>query len=647
MYYYLVRVASSSYKRDEPLTYAYDQRVKPNSLVAVPIQKKSVIGVVAGVTGKPRFNTRRIMSVLDKTPLPVVFTGFLDWLKTYYPASMGDILLTSLPSSLIAKPRTNTERPGAIRKTSMNLPPLTDEQSQAMKIIQASSDKNFLLHGETGSGKTRLYLECAQKSLDNGKSVLIMTPEIGLTPQLIRTFEEVFGKSCVVTLHSMLTSSERRNVWLRILHSHDPLVIIGPRSAMFTPVKTLGLVVMDEAHDNAYKQEQTPYYQTSRAAAKLANLHGAQFIMGTATPLIADYYTYKQKSLPIIRLSSLAIKDADLPEVQTVRLNDRNKFRRSAYISEPMLRSVEKALADQEQSLIFLNRRGSARVILCQKCSWQATCPNCDLPLVYHGDEHAMRCHVCGYTKPAANNCPECGHFDITFRSIGTKMVTDELKRIFPEAKVQRFDKDNNKNERLENTYESIRLGTIDILVGTQVLGKGLDLPKLSVVGVVQADTSLLIPDYTADEATYQQLVQIIGRVGRGHRKGTVIIQSHEPESPAIQAAIGRNYEVFYQNQLKQRQLFGFPPFYYLLKLTCHRAGQKSAENSAQKLKDQLVALNLRIEIAGPSPAFHAKKDNQYYWQLVIKSKQRNRLLEVISHLPSGWSYNIDPSNLL
>ncbi len=647
MYYYLVRVASSSYKRDEPLTYGYNHRVEPNSLVTVPIQNKTALGLIVGPTNKPKFSTRNIKFVLSEPSLPKIFVELLDWLKTYYPASTGDILLSSLPSSLIAKPRISTYDPRTLHNTNQNRPPLTSEQKQAMQKIEASNSKIFLLHGETGSGKTRLYIECAQKSLDNGKSALIMTPEIGLTPQLVKIFEEAFGASRVVTFHSMKTAAERRDIWLQVLRSPVPLVIIGPRSAMFTPVGQLGLVVMDEAHDNAYKQEQAPYYQTSRVAAKLASLHGALFIMGTATPLVADYYTYQQKKLPIIRLSSLAVKNASLPKIQTVRLSDRNEFKRSAYMSEPILKAVDRALASNEQSLIFLNRRGSARAILCQNCSWQATCPKCDLPLVYHGDEHIMRCHICGYAKSAVSNCPDCGHPDITFRSVGTKMVADELTRMFPGARVQRFDRDNNKNERLENAYESIKQGAVDVLVGTQVLGKGLDLPRLSVVGVVQADTSLFIPDYTADEATYQQLVQIIGRVGRGHRKGAVIIQSHEPESAAIQAAIVRDYGIFYEGQLRQRQLFGFPPFYYLLKLTCHRANQKSAEKSAQKLKDQLLQLNLRVEIIGPSPAFHAKKDNQYYWQLVIKSKQRSQLLEAIKHLPSGWSYNIDPSNLL
>lgn len=647
MYYYFVRVASSSYRRDEPLTYSYSQKLQSNLLVSVPMQKKIVIGVIVGVAPIPDFATKEIKAVLDDLPLPESFMQLLEWLKVYYPASHGNILLTCLPSSLAIKAKKTKTETVLKKHKPKTLPPLTKDQSQALKIIKETKSSSFLLHGETGTGKTRIYIECAKLAMDEGESALIMTPEIGLVPQLVKAFEEVFGTANVVVFHSMLTASERRRTWLRALSSKEPLIIIGPRSALFTPVKNFGLVVMDEAHETAYKQEQAPYYQTSRVAATLAAIHGARFIIGTATPLVADYYTYRQKGLPIIRLSTLAIKDARRPDIQTVRLNDRTQFKRSAYISETLLGAIETTLSAKEQALVYLNRRGSARVILCQGCGWQAVCPNCDSPLVYHGDEHKMRCHICGFVKDAPTTCPECNHSDITFHSIGTKMIVEELTRFFPEARLQRFDRDNNKQERLEKLYESIQLGNVDILVGTQILSKGLDLPGLSLVGVVQADTSLLIPDYTADETTYQQLLQIIGRVGRGHRPGRVIIQSHDPDSPAIEAAIKHKYELFYSGQLKQRELFGFPPFYYLLKLTCHRASPKRAEQAAEDLRQHLRSLGLRIEIIGPSPAFHEKKANQHYWQLIVKAKRRDQLLGVIENLPSGWSYDIDPANLL
>lgn len=647
MNYYQVWVASSTYRRDEPLTYSYDGVLKPLTLVAVPLQNKTAIGIVDSITDKPKFAVRPIQAVIDDQQLPESLMELTRWLKSYYPASYGSILLSCLPSSLLKKPKSIKVQDDTIKVKSLSkLPPLTGQQQDAITTISSNPISSFLLHGETGSGKTRVYVEIAKKSFKKNRSVLIMTPEIGLTPQLVQVLKATFGERIVI-FHSMLTPAERRSAWLKILHSSETMIVVGPRSAMFTPLKKIGLIVMDEAHETAYKQEQTPYYQTSRVAAKLAAIHKATFIMGTATPLVTDYYAYQQKKLPIIRLSAMAIENAIPPDVITVRLNDRDTFSRSAYISDPLIKGIEASLESQEQSLIYLNRRGSARVILCQTCGWQALCPNCDSPLTYHGDEHIMRCHICGFKDTAPSSCPVCANTDITFRSIGTKTVVSELSRILPSARIQRFDTDNSKHDRLEKVYEDVQKGRIDILVGTQILGKGLDLPGLSVVGIVQADTSLLIPDYTADETTYQQLVQIIGRVGRGHRKGKVFIQSHDPEGVTVQAAIKRDYRLFYESQLKERQLFNFPPFCYLLKLTCHRASQKSAEQAALALKGSLRSLGLPITVIGPSPAFHEKRDNQYYWQLVVKAKQRNSLLKIIEGLPSNWSYDIDPQNLL
>jgi primosomal protein N' (replication factor Y) len=297
---------------------------------------------------------------------------------------------------------------------------------------------------------------------------------------------------------------------------------------------------------------------------------------------------------------------------------------------------------------LYLNRRGTARMVMCENCGWQALCPHCDLPLVYHGDAHQLQCHTCGYKQAAPSVCPACGHPSVIFKSVGTKAIVDEISRAFPEARVQRFDTDNKKAERLEQHYPAIRAGEVDILVGTQLLAKGLDLPKLSTVGVVLADTSLSVPDFSASERTYQLLTQVVGRVGRGHRKGYAIIQSYHPEHPILAAALSGDWETFYHTELEERRKFLFPPFCYLLKLTCRRASTKAAEHSALKLKAQLLATHTHIRVDGPAPSSHAKLHNKYQWQLVVKATNRSALLAVISSLPkSGWTYDIDPNNLL
>ncbi len=704
MYYYRVWVASTVYRRAEPLVYKFSGKLTRGQVVRISVQNKKTLGIIEGPTKKPPFVAKEIDSAVSEACIPEEIFKLVEWIASYYPSSLGNVLALFLPSSLLTSGRLKkdaglrcwpeitspSDQPfasktgaGSVRRTAGTppspepvlvressgqlgevisgqhlskqpelqveqlLPDLTLEQKQALAAINSNPVSSFLLHGETGSGKTRLYLECAKKSFIEERSVLILTPEIGLTSQLANIFEAIFGQR-VIVFHSMLTPAERRDIWLRILGNQKPLVIIGPRSAMFTPIAKIGLIVMDEAHETSYKQDQAPNYQTSRVAAKLASFHGASFIMGTATPLVVDYYAYEQKNLPIIRLSQMAIKDAQPAAIEVVRLNNRDQFSKSPYISDPLRQAIEDALRSGEQSLIYLNRRGTARITLCTQCHWQALCPQCDVPLTYHGDLHELRCHICGHKAPAPSCCPECFNTDITFRSIGTKSLASELTRLFPDARLQRFDTDNAKADRLENTLKDIKARDVDIMVGTQLLGKGLDLPYLSVVGVVQADTSLQIPDYTADETTYQQLVQIIGRVGRGHRAGKVFIQSHNPDNPAIQAAINNGgYKKFYESQLEERQRFEFPPFVYILKLSCNRASPESAKKASEKLVPNLLEMNLPIKILGPSPAFHGKKAGQYYYQIIIKAKQRSPLLEIAKQLPSGWSYDIDPANLL
>jgi primosomal protein N' (replication factor Y) len=266
--------------------------------------------------------------------------------------------------------------------------------------------------------------------------------------------------------------------------------------------------------------------------------------------------------------------------------------------------------------------------------------------LTYHGDSHQLHCHVCNYHETAPSRCPKCGHTDIAYKSVGTKTLVAELEKLFPDARIRRFDTDLKKGERLEEAYAAIKKGEVDILVGTQMLAKGLDLPSLGLVGVVVADTSLFIPDFTAEEHSYQLLTQIIGRVGRGHRHGQVIIQTYHPENAALQAAISKDYQGFYERQIKERQSFRFPPFTYLLKLEVSRGGIQAAESAALKLAHIIADLKLPIELMGPSPSFHAKAYGKYHWQLIIKSSQRSALLKIIDNLPANVSYDIDPTSL-
>ena len=637
-------VATPRYHGDKPLTYQSEDSLEVGCIVVVPLQRQQVLGVIrAKMSAKPSFATKAITKTAGSKTLPPQTLQLINWLKGYYPAPLGSLMQLVLPSGLLQ----TSQRPYVIStKKHSPAPPLTSEQKQIIDQIDKLPPQSLLLHGDTGTGKTRVYIELAEQQIKKGNSVIVLTPEIGLTPQLAVGFEKVFG-SAVVVLHSNLTPAERRNRWLYVLESSAPVIVVGPRSALFAPVHELGLIVVDEAHDTAYKQEQQPYYQTSLVAATLGKLWGARVVLGSATPSVSDYFAFSEKKLPILRMKESAISHSFELQLSLVEISDRTKFTRSAYLSEDLIKSIAITKERGEQSLIFLNRRGTARLILCEQCGWTAQCPNCDISLTYHGDKHQMHCHVCNHTESAPTKCPDCGHTDIAFKSIGTKTLVAELERLFPEATIKRFDTDLKKHERMEEIYESVRSGDVDILVGTQMLAKGLDLPKLSLVGIVVADTSLFIPDFTAEEHTYQLLSQIIGRVGRGHRHGSVIIQTYHPDHTALQSAIQRNYAAFYEKQIKERKQFKFPPFSYLLKLTVSRSSTKAAETAAQKVVQILRSLQLPIEIIGPSPSFYQKTHSKYHWQIIVKARDRKHLLTAIVRLPANISYDIDPVSLI
>lgn len=643
--YYEVWVSGQNFHGSEPLTYEYESMLLAGTIVSVPLQRRTTLGLIHREVPAPKFATKSFSKVITDISLPPQLEQLFTWLISYYPAPLGPLMSLFLPPGL----QQSSRRPAdvSVVKKAAKPSPLTEEQQSALKQINSADSHSILLHGDTGTGKTRLYIELVMEQLKAGRSALVLTPEIGLTPQLAQTFEDAFPGQ-VTILHSTLTPAARRDKWLKVLNNQLPQVVIGPRSALFSPVARLGLIVIDECHDSAYKQEQTPYYQTVRVAAQLAKLHSAKLILGSATPSIADYYAFKEKGLPIVRMTTPAIvSDHGLPTIQTISLLERQNFTRSNWLSTTLIEKISNALAEGGQSLIFLNRRGTARLVLCQGCGWQSTCPRCDLPLTYHGDTHRLRCHTCGHAETAPSACPTCQSTDIIFKSVGTKTLFAELERLFPKARIARFDSDTKKSDRLEEQYTELKDGTIDILIGTQMLGKGLDLPKLQLLGIVIADTSLSFPDYTAEERTFQQLTQVIGRVGRGHRKGEIIIQSYAPEGLVIKSAINKDYDALYQSQIAERKTFDFPPFCHLLKLSCSRASRSGAMTAATKLADKLSNSGLRIHVTGPSPAFIEKNNNSYVWQLVIRSRARDELVKVVQQLPAKWTADLDPSNLL
>ena len=642
MYFYEVYVRSNHYHGKQALTYSANKLISLGSLVNVPMKDETVVGVVISKVNFSRVKTKKIISVLELPPLPKANLELMDWLKNYYPAPIGVLTSQFIPPNLNnLKPDQPHTKITALFNTD-SLPKLTSEQKLAFD--QMKDNDTYLLHGRTGSGKTRIYLELAKDTLNQNRSVIILTPEISLTTQLANQFNQLF-KDRVVVIHSMLTPKQRAERWSFLLKTQLPLVVIGPRSVIFSPLANIGLIIIDEEHEPAYKQEQAPYYMTSRVASKLRSLTNSKLILGSATPLVTDYFMALNRNKPIIRLSKLAKKTtANHLITSVVDCKDRSLFNRSSFVSQPLIEAIESSLNNSNQTLLYLNRRGTARIIICDQCDWQAKCPRCDLPLTYHGDNHILRCHICGFFSQSPINCPSCNNPSIRYLSIGTKAVVNEISRLFPAAKVQRFDADNTKADRFEQNYDKIKQGDVDIIIGTQLLAKGLDLPKLSVVGVLLADTSLQIPDYTSTERTYQLLSQVIGRVGRGHTTGTALIQTYQPDNEVILSALTDNWGKFYTQEINERREYNFPPFVHLLKLSVARTTAKSAETAARKFAQTLSS---EVIVEGPAPELHEKQANKSHWQLVIKAKSRDSLIQIINRLPPNWHYDIDPNDLI
>ncbi len=646
MAFYEVLIADSKYQSDDPLTYHYDGNIKVGSVVSVPLRGRQVNGFIFKGVAKPKFKTLEIKSILSEAPVPAHFFKLAEWLKDYYSASYSDALRQFTPSRTV---RRKSLEPTKIKIDSLknDFKPTT-EQTLALKKIRQQDFGTYLLHGQTGSGKTYVYKELIKDALDAGQSAIILVPEIALTTQ-VQNYIESSIKNEVVVFHSHLSPAKRKKLWFKVLESAKPIVVIGARSALFTPVQNLGIVIVDECHEQTYKQEQSPRYNALRTASKLGEICGSKVVFGSATPSIYDYFIAERLGV-IVTMNELAVGKTQDVETIVVDLKDKSEFSRHQFISTQMINKITQTVNAGQQCLIYLNRRGSARLVMCEICGWQLLCPNCDIPLTYHADEHKAVCHSCGYKTTPPNQCQNCDSPDIIYKSVGTKAVTETLKSLFPDKVVARFDGDNKDGDRFEQNFHDILEGKVDIIVGTQIISKGLDLPKLGMVGVVIADTALYLPDYTANEKTFQVTYQLLGRVGRGHsdKKSIAIIQTYNPVSKALLCAINKDYKSFYEDELKERQAYRFPPYSYMLKLTCRRRTVNGAQIASDKLYNQLASeLKSSAQVIGPMPSFQYKKAGSYNMQIVVKAKSRTVLLDAVKNLPTGWTADLDPINLL
>ena len=649
MYYYEVWVDSLAYRSKDNLTYHYALKINSGSIVSVELRKEIVNAVVVKIVSKPRFKTKKIKEVFKNIPtLPahLIFLG--KWILDYYQTSIGAVTKLIIPINIDSRvndyvPDINDQ--SSYKAYSSKLPSLTMDQKIAVNKMKKND--SYLLYGITGSGKTRVYLELIKIALSEGKSTVLLVPEIGLTGQLKKILSDNFDKNIIIDWNSKQSSKNKSTNWINILTSKKPVIVFGPRSALFTPLKNIGLIIIDEAHETSYKQESSPYYETNRVAGYLANNLGIKLVLGSATPSIVDYFLAQKKDKNIIVMKSKALKSANQHKnIEIIDLKDKTNFKSSKYLSEQLIVSAKKSLSNNEQVLLYLNRRGTSRLIFCSNCGWQSLCPHCDVPLTYHGDSHELICHSCDYKNNPPLSCPNCSNLDIIYKSIGTKAIVDEVKRLFPKATYARFDSDNKKKERIENKYQDLLTNKINIIIGTQTVAKSFDLPKLSTLGVIIADTSLYIPDFTSNERTFQLLSQVIGRVGRGHISSKTIIQTFNPDNDIIKYALGEDYVSFFKHELSERKKYLFPPFCSILKITVSRKNKRDAISTLNSLRD-LIENNFGCVVEGPTPSFRERIRDSYHWQLIVKSTVRTKLLGIIDILPANTNFDIDPVNLL
>ncbi|MHB8777394.1 MAG: replication restart helicase PriA [Anaerolineales bacterium] len=540
---------------------------------------------------------------------------------------------------------------------------LTIEQESALTQINnalsshPAANLQYLLYGVTGSGKTEIYLRAAEEAIQSGRQVIILVPEIALTPQTVRRFLSRFPGQ-VGLVHSRLSEGERYDTWRRA-RSGKLNIIIGARSALFSPLPNIGLIVVDECHDGSYYQAEPPYYNAVTAAQEYARLCGAVCLMGSATPTVEQRYKAANPTLhkggwPGVKVLELPnrVTDSILPPVQVVDMREELKTGNRGIFSRSLAESLAETISRGEQAIVFLNRRGTATYIFCRDCGQVLKCPNCETPLTLHlENKENLLCHHCGYTRKRPGKCPQCNSGQIREYGLGSEKVEADIKSMFPQARTLRWDWDTTRHKDAhEIILTHFANHQADVLVGTQMLAKGLDLPLVTLVGIVLADVGLNLPDPFAGEKVFQTLTQVAGRAGRSSRGGRVILQTFMPEHYAIQYAAGHDVNGFFKRELEYRKQLGYPPFARLARLEYRHADNVKAEAESQKLTDRLKVKieaegRRQTELIGPVPSFFSKVDSLYRWQIIVRAPDPASLLRDIKL--NDWRIEIDPISLL
>ncbi len=638
---------------DQSFTYKVPDelidRVMAGQRVIVPFGKRRLMGYIISVhSNEPIFALKEISELCDNSAIFGLSTiNLAKWVSSYYLCSLGEALSLFVPREV-------KEKTFSLSKIKQkDLLTLNDEQNTAFQLVRKSINENifypYLLFGATASGKTEVYKYLAKEVVNKNKQALILVPEIALTPQTIKRFQEVF-RDRIAILHSKLNKKERYYNWMQI-NNGTVDIILGARSSIFLPIERLGIIIIDEEHEYTYKSGDTPRYHVRQIAFKIGKTLGIPVVLGSATPSIESFYHSRQNRLKLLYLK----KKHSVYQKQKVTLIDmRNE---SSIISKSLIEKIALRLEKKEQVMIFLNRRGYSPFLICKSCGYTFKCPSCDISLTYHQSKRQMLCHYCGYSTGLYKTCISCNKKEISLISYGTERVEELLKEIFVNANIARMDLDTTRCKgSSEKLLEQFRKKKVDILIGTQMIAKGLHFPNVTLVGVIMADLSLNLPDFRASEKTFSLLTQISGRAGRGRIQGETVIQTYLPDNYVIKLAVKQDYEEFYKCEIAERKKFLYPPFSRLVKLLIRGKNEETVINKSNELLKYLNSIVKKgIELLGPAPAPLSKLHNNYRWQIILKgnrindmqyiSKKANEFFKQISSI--YLEIDIDPLSMM
>ncbi|UCD06693.1 MAG: primosomal protein N' [candidate division WOR-3 bacterium] len=615
--------------RVDYLTYNTSDDLNPGDLVVVPVRKKTKFGIVINKNSKREVSGMRdVEKVVHRGFIPKNMLTLYKWLADYYLTPLGEVLKVALPSKILKKYEFVQKREAVHAR--VRAPTPNYHQNVAIKRISEAMDSGeyatFLLHGITGSGKTEVYIRCVEKAIAKGGRALVLVPEISMTPLLFERFEERFHDQ-VVTIHSTLSDKERRQIWHAVRDGRYHIVI-GPRSTIFVPVPDLKIIIVDEEHDQSYKEHtRMPHYNARDIAVARCQFEKIVAVLGSATPQVESYYNTEIGKYQLLDLKE-RIDSRPLPAIEIIDI--RKEMR--PYISPELQSRIEQTIRTGEQVIIFLNRRGFAASLMCPNCGFTARCPYCNLPLVYHkpekDDKASLSCHICDYKSPLRSRCPKCSRGTLLYRGAGTQRIEELLRKTLKDVDITlpeehmmvvRLDRDSARPKgNMHNILKAFERGDAKILLGTQLVTKGFDFHDVTLVGIVNADIILHLPDFRSGEKTFQVLTQVAGRSGRGEKPGTVLIQTYHPEQYATIFGQLQNYAKFYGTELMSRKDLGFPPFSKLILIRIKGTEEQNVWNEAERIY-ALLQKTGGFEIFGPNRSFYYRIRKQFRVFIVLK----------------------------